>query len=258
MSIYITGDLHGDFSRILNNNELDNMLSKSDYLIVLGDVGLIFDARPTIRERMIIEKISRKNYSFVFISGNHDNEERLDQKPVDEWNGGNAHIIKKRKDGSPAIIHLMRGQSYNIEGKSFFSFGGAACHEKNLIVLDRKSSSYSVDKRKLDKNGSFYRIEGVDYWSRCLASEEELSEGIRQICKVGSVDYVLTHCAPTQIQTMIYNGDDTWTDVQTEYLQTILDTPNFSFKRWFFGHYHQNQEYEEGAFQCVYDDVIKL
>ena len=40
--IYVTGDTHGDFSRLLYMNN-QGMLNKGDIVIVLGDAGLNYD-----------------------------------------------------------------------------------------------------------------------------------------------------------------------------------------------------------------------
>lgn len=254
MSIYITGDLHGDFTRI---SDIGQRIGKGDYLIALGDVGLILESKPTIKERVAIGRIKCKGYTFVFISGNHDNEDRLNDYPISEWCGGKAHIISRKRDGTPSIVHMMRGQVYSIENKRIFAFGGSEPHEKNIVVLDKKSPNYQYEKNKLVEEGTFYRVKGVDYWESCLASEEEMQEGLANLCKVNySVDYVITHCAPTSVQNIIYGGDTSWTNRQTEYLQRVAANTNYN--KWLFAHYHCNCKYENGLFQCVYDDVVQL
>lgn len=256
MGIFVTGDLHGDFSRIFNNRII-NKLTCDDILILLGDVGLIFDSKATIREKFLIERLKRIPCTLAFISGNHDNEERLDQYPVSDWCGGKAHIISKKKnDGSQAIVHMMRGQVYNIRGKRIWAFGGAKAHE-NAVILDKNAPDYLAEKKRLEDSNIFYRVKGIDYWDRCTASLDEMNDGIMNLDKVDyRVDYILTHCAPSDIQTEIYGGDTSWTNNQTDYLQKVVDNTNFS--KWLFGHYHCNCEYKNGLFQCVYDDVYKL
>ena len=252
MSIYITGDLHGDFKRIFTSD-----LKRNDTFIILGDVGLITEEKSSIRERLTIRRLSNMGFTIAFISGNHDNEDRLDKYPISEWNGGMVHIIKKRTGNVPAIVHMLRGQIYDIENNRFFAFGGSGIHEKNTIILDKSSKEYLYEKQELTDNNIFFRTKGIDYWERCLASEKEMNEGLTNLQKVDNqVDYVLTHCAPTDIQLEIYGGDISWTDKQTEYLQKVSNI--ISFKRWYFGHYHCNYTYNNESFQCIYDNIIKL
>ncbi len=44
--------------------------------------------------------------------------------PLEEWHGGLVrHIVRDK------VILLERGQIFNIEGHTFFTFGGAASHD---------------------------------------------------------------------------------------------------------------------------------
>ncbi|MEG1805423.1 MAG: metallophosphatase, partial [Clostridia bacterium] len=63
-------------------------------------------------------------FSILFVDGNHENFDLLDAYPIEIWNGGKVHKIKE------SIIHLMRGQVFEIEGKKFFTFGGATSVDK--------------------------------------------------------------------------------------------------------------------------------
>lgn len=102
---------------------------------------------------------------------NHENHDALDAYPVEFWNGGKVHKI------SDSIIHLMRGQVFTIEGKKFFTMGGAESHDK------------------------IYRKEGISWWPREMPSNDEYEEGLANLDKVNNqVDYILSHCAPDQLQ----------------------------------------------------------
>lgn len=57
-------------------------------------------------------------WTILFVDGNHENFELLDDYPVSSWHGGKVHFIKE------SVIHLMRGQIYTIDGLTFFTFGG--------------------------------------------------------------------------------------------------------------------------------------
>ena len=48
----------------------------------------------------------------------------LNNYPIEIWNGGKVHKIRKN------IYHLMRGQVFILEGKKFFTFGGATSVDK--------------------------------------------------------------------------------------------------------------------------------
>lgn len=57
-------------------------------------------------------------WTTLFVDGNHENFELLDDYPVSSWHGGKVHFIKE------SVIHLMRGQIDTIDGQTFFTFGG--------------------------------------------------------------------------------------------------------------------------------------
>ena len=44
--------------------------------------------------------------------------------------GGKVHKIR------PSVIHLMRGQVFELEGKKIFTFGGASCHDIDGGILE--------------------------------------------------------------------------------------------------------------------------
>ena len=61
--------------------------------------------------------------------GNHENFDRLYQYPVEDWHSGKVHKIRE------SVLHLMRGQVFEIEEKKIFSFGGASSHDIQGGVL---------------------------------------------------------------------------------------------------------------------------
>ena len=124
--IFITGDTHGE----LEINKLGAKqfpigvsLSKDDYVIICGDFGLIWDNGKT--DNYWLEWLSVKPFTILFIDGNHENFDLLESYPVKEWNGGKVHQIKDN------IFHLMRGQIFTINNKTFFTMGGATSTDKD-------------------------------------------------------------------------------------------------------------------------------
>ena len=125
MSVYLTGDVHCPIDVEKLNTKCfpdQKQMTKEDYLIVLGDFGLLWHENSEFYwwKRWFDEK----NFTTLWIDGNHENFEWIDRLPVSEWHGGNVHKV------SDSIIHLMRGQVFEIGGKYFWTFGGAASHDK--------------------------------------------------------------------------------------------------------------------------------
>ena len=106
--IYITGDTHGDISRFQDKRL--KKLGADDIIIVCGDFGFLWHGGS--EERKKLKALAKKKYTIAFVDGAHENFGRLEALPVETWNGGTVHKI------APNIIHLMRGQYYNIQGKT--------------------------------------------------------------------------------------------------------------------------------------------
>ena len=109
--IYITGDCHGNFERF--NASIfseQNEMTKDDYVIICGDFGGVWNKDEESKmETMILDWLDCKPFTTLFVSGNHENFDRLMVYPVEEWHGGKVQKIR------PSVIHLMRGQVYELE-----------------------------------------------------------------------------------------------------------------------------------------------
>lgn len=225
--IYITGDTHGDLDLYKLNSKFfreGKKLTKNDYLIVCGDFACCWDNGDF--DKYIQDWYNDKPWTTLFVDGNHENHDLLDKYPVVEWNGGKVHMI------SDSIIHLMRGQVYTIEGKKFFTFGGARSHDM------------------------WCRKEGRDWWAREMPSDEEYEEGFRNLeASNYEVDYVITHCAPDQVQNSLFQWRHYEHDKLTNYLEIVRK--DLTFKGWYFGHYHDDADIDE-KYHCLYSKVIKL
>lgn len=243
--IFVTGDCHRTFSKF-NTKKFpeQKLLSKDDVMLVCGDFGGIWTAAEDKEERYLLNLLESRSFTTAFVDGNHENFSRLDSFPVSVWNGGNVHFIR------PSIIHLMRGQIYTIHGKTFFTFGGAKSHDMSGGLLDPDDPALKLKIRRLNRLELNYRLRNVTWWERELPSEEEMEEGIRNLERQNwSVDYVITHCAPTSL---LPKGES---DILTDYFDMILN--RLSFKTWYFGHYHDDRRVSENAVLLL-DSIMQI
>ena len=226
--IYVTGDTHGmiDWEKI-NTREFPEQksLTRDDYVIVLGDFGGIWDGAE--QDRHILKTYGQRNFTTLFIDGNHENHDLLDAYPVEEWNGGKIHRI------SDNVIHLMRGQVFTVEGMKLFAMGGAE----------------STDRE--------WRKEGESWWAREMPSKEEYAEAVSNLETCGGrVDLMLTHCAPEatvcalNMQGMYCRRENELTLFFDELAKMV------KFSHWFFGHYHRDADC--GKYSLVYDRILKV
>lgn len=250
--IYVTGDCHGNFERFTTAHfPVQRTLTKDDIVMITGDFGGIwFGDCSSFRkeEDYWLKWLMKKPFTVLFVDGNHENFDRLYSYPVREYCGGFVHEI------GPNMMHLMRGQVYHLQGRTFFAFGGASSHDMEDGVLEPD------DKRRIDRfyrQGKRFRIRGESWWEEELPTEEEMETGIRNLERHNwKVDYVISHCCPTSVL-RIFNQENKWKeDVLTDYFDTLLDR-GLTFDNWMFGHYHQTKEFD-GGFQMLYEAVERL
>lgn len=242
--IYITGDTHGKFSRFKNKTFHAN---ENDTVIICGDFGGIWDNSPT--QDYWLKWLSQKPYTILFCCGNHENFDTLYQYPVVDYAGGKAHQIAHN------IYHLMRGEVFRIEEKTFFVMGGAASHDISDGILDPTDKNFKHQERVLKKQGKkMYRIAGVSWWPQELPSQEEYDHAKDTLQAYHyTFDYIITHDCPSTIQKQI---DDSYPcNALNEFHQFVAE--HCTFRQWFFGHYHQEMEISN-KYQLIYKNIIAL
>jgi len=224
MSIFVCGDIHAT----LDIDKLEQFigredLNEDDYLIICGDTGICgFDK---VQEEATRAYLRRLPMTVLFADGNHEQFDALNSYSVDEWHGGKVHVIE------PGIIHLMRGQVFEIDGKSFFVFGGA----------------YSTDRS--------CRALGFTWFEEELPSEEEYREAWTNLkaCDY-KVDYIISHTGPYEVITeMGYECHDEALE-QARFFQQVADCVDF--EDWYFGHLHEDTDKEN--FHCRIDEVTQI
>lgn len=220
--IYITGDAHGEYFPFMYRFR-DHTLTADDIVIVTGDFSFVQDT-PKHREK--IGMLKELPCTFAFIDGNHEQFDILDSLPVTKWCGGKVH---KATDN---IIHLMRGQCFNINGKSFFTMGGA----------------YSVDKAM--------RVEGINWFRKELPDNNDYRTASATLEAHGyKFDYILTHTVPDAVLYPLGFGPGHDSEL-TGFLQWVYT--NTEFVKWYAGHFHVDRSFLGGSVQILYEDVVEI
>ena len=222
--LFVTGDYHGGLEKFKIEkleDSISGIATKDDYLLICGDFGCVWGSRD---EEYEIEWLNNCPWTTIFVDGNHENFDLLDTFPIEEWKGGKVHRIREN------ILHLMRGEVYEIDGRKILAFGGAT----------------SIDKE--------FRTEYRSWWRQEVPTQREFDNATFNLQKVDfSVDYVFTHCAPSEI-TKAINYDfklDTVTNMLTE-LQKVV-----KYNHWYCGHYHIDRDVNED-FTVLYDEIERL
>lgn len=230
MRIFLTGDTHSNFIRFHNKNfkEIDN-LTREDLIIILGDVCIFYtqDQKGKLLEKFWIDWLSLQNPTFLFIDGNHDNNDKLQELVSVEMFENEVGMV------SPNIFHLRRGHRYIIDGRSFLTCGGAK--SKDMLR----------------------RVVGYNWWESELLSIQEENKLFSTIEEFPEYDYILTHTVPLEISNILMSEyikgrkiDDPTEKILSEVEKRI------SFKQWFFGHFHMGVKI--GKFRGLYQQILEL
>lgn len=249
--IFVTGDCHGDFTKFNTKNfPAQATLTKEDYVIICGDFGAVWCAEESPEERWWLDWLESKPFMTLFVDGNHENFDRLNSFPVEEWHGGNVHKIR------PTVIHLMRGQVYELAGEKIFTFGGAQSHDLSGGILDMDDPDYIEKKRELDDDWVMYRINHVSWWKEELPSEDEMREAIENLEKNNfEVDYIISHCCSSSTQELVAKNNSYLLNVLTDFLDDIKE--KVKYKKWCFGHYHDNLMVNDKEV-LLYNTIVEL
>ena len=222
-------------------------MTKDDYVIILGDFGIWDDSK---REKYNLDWLEDRPFTTLFVSGNHENYDILDNLPIEEWHGGKVNFIR------PSVIHLTRGQVFNIEDKKFFTFGGASSHDISAGILELDDPLFKEKKRLLDKDPfALYRINHVSWWERELPTDEEMDNGYENLKRENNkVDYIITHSPPASVIALLGQGLYEQ-DKLTQYLENIR--VHTEYKRWFMGHMHINRAVNDKDI-LLYEQIVRI
>lgn len=237
--IFLTGDIHGSMSISKLSSKLfkeGKNLTKDDYVIILGDFGLLWKDYPDAHEIFWRTWLDNKPWTTLVVDGNHENHQRIN------------NLIQVNKFGtkikklSESIFFLNRGEVYTINNKKFFVMGGA----------------YSIDK----KNRTPY----VSWWYEEIPTVEQFETGLKNLEKnQWDIDYILGHTAPLSIikeyaksGIIKYDLSEKYDSV-SKYFDSVIKLTNF--KRFFFGHFHDEWSYIDNLdreYIMLFNDIIEL
>lgn len=248
MAIYITGDTHGEFTRLRRVFFPEQgELTKEDYVIICGDFGGVWDGSE--EDEYWLDWLEEKRFTTLFADGNHENYDMLSAFPPKRWQGGLVQYIR------PSVLHLMRGQVYTLQGLRFFVMGGARSHDVAGGILQPEDPYLKKKHRQLLLQGIPHRINHRSWWQEEMPSPEEYQTARDNLERCGwAVDCVITHCAPTSIQTALTQGHYP-PDPLTDFLEEVAQRCRFKF--WFFGHYHQDRTVGKN-FTLIHEHIVHI
>ena len=226
-------------------------MTRDDTVIVCGDFGGVW--HDSAEERYWLKWLNKKPFTTVFVDGNHENFDRLcsDEFPVVDFHGGKAHRIR------PNIYHLMRGNMFEFDGKKFWCFGGASSHDISDGIIDPSdfdsAEEFLAEVRLWCRLGKMFRINHLSWWEQELPSRQEMDFGMQILEENGfKTDYIISHCCPQEVSSVLgFRGSD----ILTSYFNDVAHKTEF--KKWYFGHYHREQDVW-GKFILHYERIERI
>lgn len=208
--VYITGDTHGEEARFSEDYiPGESGFTEEDTVLVTGDFQFIF--KDDTEQEKALDRLAEKKYEICFIDGNHEKFPTLFAYPEVSFRGGRAREIRKN------IHYLIRGEVFSMEGKSYFVFGGA----------------FSLN--------SPYLTTGVDHFTEEIPVDEDYENAKKNLeCANYSVDYVITHQAPTSVLLMLGQAPHPADRRLDDYMEELMH--KLEYKKWYFGHWHDDRE----------------
>ena len=219
--VYITGDLHGDLDRL--KAPAMKKLRRKDTLIILGDFGFIWQGGEEEEKRL--KWINKRKYKVLFLEGTHDNFELLSKYPEVEHAGGRAKKINSN------MYQLMRGETYELEGKKIFCFGGGISDDADM------------------------RIDSGTWWPEEQPTEVQKERAWQTLAQNNNtVDYICTHMGPARFVRFL-----DFSVTESNEVELFLDeiAEKTEYKRWLFAAYHKDKGLGSKAV-AVYKSVIEL
>ena len=233
--VYITGDTHGDFTRIMYFCRRMKT-TKDDIMIVLGDAGINYCLNN--RDIMLKKQLAKMPITLFCIHGNHEaRPANIDTYKEIEWHGGIVYI----EEEYPNIIFAKDGEVYDFETESGIN--------KKCIVI---GGAYSVDK--------YYRLRNGWEWFEDEQPSDEIKKYVEsQLEKYNwEVDIVLTHTCPIcyePIEWFLKGLDQSTVDKTTEMWLGNIEF-KLKYNKWYCGHYHGEKKIAKMQFMFESIDVL--
>lgn len=246
MKFYVTGDKHGQFHTILQNEIVKD---PNNAIIILGDAGINYYLRD-LDNRLKKEISENSQCMWYIVRGNHEARPQDCSVPYeivwDPWVGGQVYV----QEEYPNIRFFLDFGEYFINGSHVAVIGGAYSVDKwwrlaRAGVLKKSDLNYNNPKR-------------TGWFPNEQLSKEEIKQA-DYVFEGKIFDFVLSHTCPLSFQpTDLFLGtvDQSTVDTSMEqWMDQLKDKMDWFV--WLYGHYH-NDRMERPYVEMYYHDIDAL
>lgn len=111
MMIYATGDLHGNSLRFQPQYFPEQAeMTKDDYMIVCGDSGCVWNGDKSDDPQL--NRLEALPFTVLFVDGNHENFDALNEYPVEQWHGGKVHTTTTGSSMKSTFCSMSKWYGY--------------------------------------------------------------------------------------------------------------------------------------------------
>ena len=264
MSLYVTGDTHGDvISRFsFKRHPVLRNLTKDDIVIILGDFGIPWNHLTQEQDVYAAKWLDEKPWTTIALRGNHDNTDLLREMPRENQFGGEVRRLQVGDYTADHIFVVDVPTILTLESQKCLCIPGADSHDvwpirnsfTGLNVIDKeKDPNWKSQIKDFKRRGYFYRIKGESWWpdeSVDVYACDKLLEN-----ETEHFDFIFTHEAPALIS-RDYGFQPTHGETYLEILRRTM-----SFDSWFHGHLHRDfchMSREDTRLMCMYQSIVQV
>lgn len=278
--VYITGDTHGHFDRIINFCNRMNV-GTNDTIIILGDVGLNFFLNKTDEKKK--KTLQALGPTFFCIHGNHEVRPQNIGTYIEGtfWNG---RVLYEEK--FPNIKFAIDGEIFDVPvpsgTKKAIVIGGAYSVDKyyrmfrwallstllpldDLHELESYVNGYNACQQNIEKIAKMVEndvnLQNEIAWWKDEQPSEEIKARVEASLKAvgGQIDIILSHTCPFKYEpTEAFLGglNQDSVDSSTEQWLGQIEK-NLSYDKWYCGHYHIDKKIDKIEFLFEGFDVVE-
>lgn len=251
MTVYITGDIHGDSKEVQSRISQINSPCEDDIIIICGDAGLEYGSFIMGSAKKAMKEFPGR---WIIMRGNHDN--RYWEKHT-AWRETSFEFCQV-----PDLMwHFMVSQNtdkYLIEDKY-----------PNILYIQDEGGIYTIDGHQiLFIPGAFsvdgkYRIENfLPYEPKEMLNDYELSKLLR-LAQYYKPEFVIGHTYPRNLEPVLQylfmsgiSQNEVNKNMENK-ISKILEECENSYKHYFFGHIHDDKEFGD-KYTMLYHSVVSL